>query len=301
MRCEIILTGNELLIGKIVDSNGVWTISKLTHLGVRITQVSIIRDDLNEIAACIRAVLDRSPDYLLISGGLGPTFDDMTLKGIQLCLYHDLEMILNIKAEEWILERYHTRFPSKTDDELLKKYPYIKKMASLPKEAKPLKNLVGTAPGVYIDSHQTNGKTILISMPGVPEEYKSMFSAYILPEITTKMESVHFFECGFTFQNLPESGFANKIYQIKDNYPQMWFKTHPRRSQDHQWLIELHISSFTDNKSLIHVMEEIYLELLTFVEKEGGKIVNRKSPKKKEILKSIIFLLVPPRVYCLTL
>lgn len=282
MQCEIILTGNELLIGKVVDTNGLWTIRQLTSLGVRVTHVSLIRDNLTEIAATIQAVLLRSPDYLFISGGLGPTYDDITLQGIQMALHHNIDVVLNAKAETWILERYQKRFPSLQIDELKEKYPYIKKMASMPKNARPLKNSAGTAPGAYIFSSYTNEKTIIVSMPGVPEEYERMFTEYILPDIQNVMKNMHFFECGFTFQNIPESGFANKIYQIKDNYPLFWFKTHPHRSPTKEWLIELHISCFSQDLSILSQMIEVYESLLLFVKKSGGTIISSRPPPKKE-------------------
>ncbi len=277
MRCEIILTGNELLIGKTKDTNGFWTLRQLTPLGVRFTQISVIQDDLNAIATTLQAAIARNPDYIFVSGGLGPTFDDMTLKGIHLGLTGNTQVEVNRDAESWILARYQARYPNVPLKELYRKYPYIRKMASMPHKGIPLRNYAGTAPGAYIPPDLPTRKAIIISMPGIPSEYEAMFTRYVFPEIQKKLHDARYLECGFTFQNMPESGFANKIYAIKDNYPSLWFKTHPHRNQDSKWLIELHISTFDADDSIIPQIREVYSMLKSFVEQHGGIILKEHS------------------------
>src|SRR6056297_1779813 len=154
MRCEIILVGNELLIGKIQDTNGQWIIHKLIPLGVEVSRITIIKDELKAISSTIRETLARKPDYIFTSGGLGPTYDDMTLEGIAKGFRPQVKLIQNQDAYNMVLERYQKIYPGVQIDKLMKLSRV--KMTILPEGAIPLKNSEGSAPGVLFPPKLTN-------------------------------------------------------------------------------------------------------------------------------------------------
>ena len=80
--CEIINIGNELLIGKIVNSNASWLSNKITYLGYNVSRITVISDNICEIANSIQEAQSRHPQVIIITGVLGPTFDDITLEGL---------------------------------------------------------------------------------------------------------------------------------------------------------------------------------------------------------------------------
>ena len=107
MESEIILVGNELLIGKIQDINGQWIIKRLLEFGHRVARITIIADDVDIIAKTVRDALKRSPEFIFISGGLGPTWDDLTAEGISKA--YDVKLVLNDEALNYIKNRFILR------------------------------------------------------------------------------------------------------------------------------------------------------------------------------------------------
>ncbi|MFW9877180.1 MAG: competence/damage-inducible protein A [Candidatus Thorarchaeota archaeon] len=190
MDLEILVIGNELLIGKTLDSNSRWMAKRITRYGHQLKRISTIGDDLNVISSTLKEILDRNPDIIITSGGLGPTFDDMTLEGIAIGLKRKLE--LNEHALSSIKKTYKHAY----ERGILKLEGMTKerkKMAYLPQGSIPLPNTVGTAPGVKIKEKNT---TIFI-LPGVPAEMKSMFRNIINPIL--KETKGKFIEKGFLF------------------------------------------------------------------------------------------------------
>ncbi len=116
-------------------------------------------------------------------------------------------------------------------------------MGILPQGSVPLSNSERDAPGVYIAADPPNAESIIVCLPGVPAELIAIFQDHILPEIAQQMENQHFYESGFIFQDLGESKFTEVVYQIKDEYPQIWIKTHPRSREKLE--VELHLTSFS--------------------------------------------------------
>ncbi len=150
MNVELLIIGNEILIGKIQDTNSNWFAKKITKYGHQVKRISTIGDNLQEISSALKEILSRKPDIIISSGGLGPTFDDMTLQGIALGLNRELE--LDKHAYETIKKAYENAYKRGIlkDPEMTKEK---EKMARLPKGAIPLPNVRGTAPGVKIKEH----------------------------------------------------------------------------------------------------------------------------------------------------
>jgi len=192
---------------------------RITKKGHKIIRITTIGDDLDTISNTLREILTRKHDIIITSGGLGPTFDDMTLKGVGLALNRELE--LDQHAYESIKKAYENAF-KRGILKLEGMTPERKKMAYLPKGSIPLPNIRGTAPGVKIKE----GSTLIFCLPGVPSEMKAMFNNVILPLLKEKKGK--FTEKGFIFMGIGESQIAPFVSDLEEKYPQLWIKTHPR-------------------------------------------------------------------------
>jgi len=233
MNIELLIIGNEILIGKTLDSNSNWMAKRIARYGHQLKRITTISDDLDVISSTLREILKRNPDIIITSGGLGPTFDDMTLEGISLGLNRKLE--LNQHALKSIKKSYKHAY----ERGILKLEGMTKerkKMAYLPQGAVPLPNTVGTAPGVKIKEKDT---TIII-LPGVPSEMKSMFRNIINPILKEKKGK--FIEKGFLFSGIGESQIAQYTGELEKKYPQLWIKTHPKLGLS--ILVEVSITAF---------------------------------------------------------
>ena len=219
MNVELLMIGNEILIGKTRDTNSNWIVKRITKYGHVVKRITTIGDELNVISSTLQNVLKRNPDLILTSGGLGPTFDDMTLEGIALGLKRELE--LNKDAYKSIKKAYENAYHRgilKLEGMTIER----EKMAYLPQDSTPLPNTVGTAPGVKI----IEGDTTIVILPGVPAEMKSMFRNIITPILKEKRGK--FIENGFLFSGIGESQMAPYTAELEKKYPQLWIKTHPK-------------------------------------------------------------------------
>ena len=260
MNVEILTIGNEILIGKTQDTNSNWMAKRITKYGHRVKRITTIGDDLDEISTILKEVLARNPDMIIITGGLGPTFDDMTLEGIAKGLKREIE--LNQHAFNSIKKAYE----SATRRGILKLEGMTKerkKMAYLPRGSTPLPNTVGTAPGVKLSEK----KTTIFILPGVPAEMKSMFRNVVSPLL--KETKGKFIEKGFIFTGIGESQIAPYITQLEEEYPQLWIKTHPRIGLSVE--VELSVTCFNVEND-IELVENAIKKAKKIVHNLNGKI-----------------------------
>ncbi len=233
MKIELIIIGNEILIGKIKDTNSNWLAKRITKYGHQIKRITSIGDELDVISNTLRESMVRNPDIIITTGGLGPTFDDMTLEAVGIALKRVLKQDIN--AYNSIKKSYDKACKLG----LLKMEgmtPEREKMAFLPEGAVPIPNIRGTAPGIKIKV-----KDIMIfCLPGVPMEMYAMFKEIILPILREKKGK--FLEKGFIFMGIGESQIAPHVTKIEKKYPQLWIKTHPRIGLSVE--IELSITCF---------------------------------------------------------
>jgi len=169
MNAEIITIGDEILIGQIVDTNSQWIGKELNKIGVSVYQISSIQDEELHILNAFKEAQSRA-DIVIITGGLGPTKDDITKKTIAK-FFNDQEII------EYPEVIGHIK-------KMFKKYniPYNKVQqyqAQLPSKARLLMNRMGTAPGMWF--YENN--TVFVSMPGVPYEMKGLMKHEVIPRI----------------------------------------------------------------------------------------------------------------------
>ena len=179
MFAEILTIGDELLSGNTVDSNSSFIAQKLTERGYWVRRKTTVGDNIEDIAEVIEEILERRPEVLIISGGLGPTHDDVTVMAVAKAL--GKKLILSEEALKRI-ERFYIELYEKglIDDPSLNEAR--KKMAYIPEGAEILRNTVGAAPGVYLVER---GVRIFI-LPGMPREMKAMLENEVLPRLGEK-------------------------------------------------------------------------------------------------------------------
>ena len=264
-RCEIVTVGNELLIGKILNTNAQWLAKRITNLGGKVTRITAVGDYIEEIASVIGEAIQRKPDLIITVGGLGPTFDDRTLEGIAKALR--LELKVNEKALRMIREKYRTYFKEKGMERAELTSPRVK-MATLPEGAEPLPNPVGTAPGVKISV----GRTLIVALPGVPSEMKAIFNESIAPFLKEKTGGALFFEKSIHADGIMESTLAPLIDQVMRDNPSVYIKSHPK-GEEKRPHIEIHMSTIaTDPKIAKEKLERAASQLSKLIEGSGGKV-----------------------------
>lgn len=174
MKAQIISIGDELLIGQTINTNASYIAEKLTDINIQVVKISVIGDEAESIISEL-TVAERDADIIVMTGGLGPTHDDITLKTI--AKYFNTELVLNKDVLSDISE-----FFKKRGRELNK---INEDQALVPKIAIPIRNSSGTAPGSWIEKN----KKIFISMPGVPQEMIGMMEDFVIPKLVEMIES----------------------------------------------------------------------------------------------------------------
>jgi nicotinamide-nucleotide amidase len=248
---EIISVGNELLIGHTLDTNSHWIAKRFTRFGWTLEGITVLRDSLAAIKDGVTGALRRKPDLLITIGGLGPTHDDMTLKGIALAIHKRLA--LNPDALAMVKARY-TALEASTG--LTR---FRRKMATLPEGAEPLPNPIGTAPGVTIRV----GTTRLVSLPGVPSEMKAIFTGSVVPMLKDSNGEAPK-EVSIGLVGIIESALAPALDRARKEFPGLYFKSHPRgREGGIRSLIELHVYSVNPesrpklDKAIAYLLREL--------------------------------------------
>ncbi len=263
---EIICIGNELLIGKVVNTNASWLGKRATSLGVLVRRIIVAPDEVPEISKVIREAIARKPNFLVTTGGLGPTFDDKTLDGIALA--SDRKLVINNAALEMVKAKYAEYAKTRNISELEVTPPRIK-MATLPEGSAPIYNPVGTAPGVRIDIDNT----ILIALPGVPSEMQAIFEESVVPLLRNAAGDVSFFELSIFADNVMESVLAPLIDKVMHDNPLIYIKSHPKGRENHPHM-ELHLSTSGRRSEVPEQrLAKAALELSALIEKSGGELV----------------------------
>jgi len=263
---EIICVGNELLIGKTLNTNAQWIAKQATALGINVKRVTVVADDVNEIATAIRETLKRKPHFAITTGGLGPTFDDKTLEGIAEALNRKLE--INDEALKMVREKYEA-YAMEKGTETVELTPARIKMAMLPEKAEPIPNPVGTAPGVRVDLKET----MLIVLPGVPSEMEAIFHetvASLLEQLSGKRV---FYEKSVYVDGVMESSLAPLIEKVMRDNSGVYVKSHPK-GRENRSHIEIHVSiTAREGKKLEEKLQKAITQLSSEIGKIGGKVV----------------------------
>lgn len=201
MIAEIITIGDELLIGQTVDTNSTWMAQQLNHMGIGVRQIVTISDQQDAIRNAVDEAF-RYADLVLMTGGLGPTKDDITKK--TLTEYFDTKLVMNEEILQWITDRFAERGIPLLDTNV--------SQAEVPEDCTIIRNFRGTASGMWFD-HE--GK-VLVAMPGVPHEMKKMISDFILPKVQEQFDIGNIVNRTVMTVGIGESLLAEKIKAWED-------------------------------------------------------------------------------------
>lgn len=205
MKAEIITIGDEILIGQIIDTNSAWIAEQFNLNGLEIYQITSVHDDNDHIKHAIYEAA-KNVDLVLLTGGLGPTKDDITKKA--LCEYFNTKLVIHEPTFEHIRERFKRR---NIDMNKLNR-----EQALVPEKCTVLTNKAGTAPGLWFDENET----IVVSIPGVPFEMKYLVEYEILPRLYKNGKTKAIYHKTVQTQGLPESMLAEKIENWESRLPQ---------------------------------------------------------------------------------
>nr|HPH47785.1 competence/damage-inducible protein A [Chryseolinea sp.] len=170
---ELLTIGDEILYGQIVDTNSQWMGVELSNAGIRVIRKTSVGDQADEILNAF-AEAEKRADIVLITGGLGPTNDDLTKP--LLAKYFNCELKIHEEALAEVTEFFKSRGRELTE--------INRQQAALPICCEKITNAVGTAPGMWFER---NGK-VFMSMPGVPHEMKKMMTELVIPKLLKKFQ-----------------------------------------------------------------------------------------------------------------
>jgi len=202
---EIITIGDEILIGQIIDTNSAWIAEKLNIYGIEIYQITSVHDDPDHIAKALQRA-ENHADIIILTGGLGPTIDDIT-KSV-LCNYFKTKLVfheptfLNVK-----------KLMEKRGIEMNR---FNRAQAMVPESCTILPNKIGTAPGLWFEKN----KVIYIALPGIPYEMKHIMENQVLPRFEKNKQIKAIFHKTVLTQGLPESILSEKLEDWEKSLPQ---------------------------------------------------------------------------------
>ena len=173
MKAEIITIGDELLIGQVVDTNSAWMARQLNDIGIDVKQITSVSDNEQHIINALNEAKTRA-DIIFMTGGLGPTKDDITKN--TLCKYFNTKLLFNKTAYAAVEHQFKIRGKEVT--------PVNRKQAELPENCTAIINKNGTASGMWFEQDGKN----FISMPGVPYEMKALMKEQVVPKLKQRFK-----------------------------------------------------------------------------------------------------------------
>lgn len=204
MLAEIITIGDEILIGQIVDTNSAFLGKEFNKVGISIYQITSIQDDKAHILKALKEA-EENADIIIITGGLGPTKDDITKH--TLCEYFN-DSLVEDKAVLANVEQIFSKYNRPLLD-------VNKQQALVPSKCKVLMNHNGTAPGMWLEK---NGK-VFVSLPGVPYEMKALISDQVIPELIKQFKFPYIEHKTILTYGLGESALAERIEAWENHLP----------------------------------------------------------------------------------
>lgn len=260
MKAEIITIGDEILIGQIVDTNSQWIGTELNKIGVSVYQISSIQDNKQHILNALKEAQSRA-DIIIITGGLGPTKDDITKYTI--AEYFNDTLTLNENVVNHI-QKLFTKY----------KIPFgelNRLQGMIPTKATVLENAYGTAPGMWFFENET----IFVSLPGVPNEMKGLMQFEVLPRIQKQFKLPFIIHKTIMTYGMGESSLAERIEDFENNLPEFIKLAYlPNYGK-----VRLRLSAKGDDKKILEdtlqeKIEDLYKiipEIITGID-DGGKI-----------------------------
>jgi nicotinamide-nucleotide amidase len=204
IKAELLTIGDEILYGQIVDTNSQWMSVELDKVGIKVIRKTTVGDQESEILTAL-AEAEKRADIVLITGGLGPTSDDLTKP--LLAKYFNCELVMHEEALAEITAFFKSRGREMTD--------LNRQQAALPSCCTKITNPIGTAPGMWFER---NNK-VFMSMPGVPHEMKKMMTERVIPKLKEKFKTPVIYHKVIRTIGIGESFLADKIANWEKSLP----------------------------------------------------------------------------------
>ncbi len=257
---EIISVGNELLTGHTLNTNAQWIAKQVTSAGGIVERITVVRDEIDEIASSIRESLSRKVCWIIISGGLGPTYDDRTLQGLAKAIGQRL--VLNEEAVRMLEHKYsRTLNPTLTAPRI--------KMATMPARSKPLENPVGHAPAVMVK----HGPCTIFSLPGVPTEMMAIFAKHAMPVLKNKMGKLIRVETTLVTTDVTESVIAPYLDKAVASNSKVYIKSHPRGYSRGVSTLHINLACESSSRKLANkYLRKAVMEMKRNIVNAGGKV-----------------------------
>ncbi len=260
---EVISTGDEILFGRIVDTNSAWIARRAAELGAPLRRVTSVGDDLQEISGVLKGAMDREADLILFTGGLGPSRDDLTVDAIGLALNRDV--VRDQGAVEWIRRKYAERGLHNTTRG--------ERMARVVDGSRALENPVGMATGMEL----VEGSSTIMTFPGVPSEMKAMFDAYAAPLI--EGGSASRFAANTVVARVVFRDFFPVYRRMQADYPDVYIKnaaTPPEAPEERVKVKDITVDLVAEGGSQEEselILEEVLAEFSRRLGEVGGKLI----------------------------
>jgi molybdenum cofactor synthesis domain-containing protein len=255
---EIIATGDELMYGRILDTNSHWLAQRVAELGAKLRRVTMIGDEPETIAAALHDALKRDAHFILFTGGLGPSEDDLTVDSIGAALGRGT--VIDSVGSQRIRAIYAKR--GIVDEAAFRRG---ERMARVLENSEPLQNPVGFAVGMCIEEA---GKRIC-TLPGVPAEMKGMFDAHVAPMIQSRATSV--FEARAYNVTMVWRDFFTVYNRMQKDYPDVYITnaaTPPVEGEDRSNIHTIKVDLVLEGKT----HEEAKAKMDALVEDYMGRI-----------------------------
>ena len=267
MKAEIITIGDEILIGQVVDTNSAWIAQQLNLIGIKVIQITSAQDTPEHILESLSAAENRA-DLILLTGGLGPTKDDVT-KAV-LCQYFSTQLVFNPSVYSMVEKLFSSRN--------LAVSAINRKQAELPERCIPIENAVGTAPGMWFEK---NGK-VFVAMPGVPFEMKNMMDKQVLPKIKSFFKTPVILHKTVLTQGIGESALSELIEDWESALPgfvKLAYLPSPG-------IVRLRLSAYGDN--LLSLQKEIAHQLVELMERIDNYIFGYDEDTLQDLVGSLL-------------
>lgn len=243
MKAEIITIGDEILIGQIVDTNSAWIADQFNLNGIEIYQITSVHDEHEHILEALENA-SKKVDLVIVTGGLGPTKDDITKN--TLCKYFNTKLVFHESTFEHIKKRFANR---NIDINQLNR-----DQALVPENCKVLFNKAGTAPGLWFEKNDI----IFVSLPGVPFEMKYLVEHEILPRLLGNGKTKAIYHKTVLTQGVPESMLSEKIEDWENALPENIKLAYLPNSMS----VRLRLSAMGNDKSMLENQVEEQIQKL---------------------------------------
>ena len=202
---EIITIGDELLIGQVVDTNSAWMAAELNKAGFEVIRITSVRDRKDEITQALQNALQRA-GIVLITGGLGPTRDDITKQ--TLCEFFNTRLVFN--------QEVYDDMKTFLKGRVCKINKLNEGQAMVPENCEVIRNPMGTAPVMWFEKK----KVVAVSMPGVPSEMKYAMTHSIIPKLKEKFDTGYIIHKTILVYNITEADLADRLSQWENQLPE---------------------------------------------------------------------------------